>query len=32
MKIRDRLYENLLNEGTLEFIEVTDKAGIFQAL
>ena len=30
-KSGDRLYENLLNEGTLEFIEVTDKAGIFSS-
>ena len=30
-KSGDRLYENLLNEGTLEFIEVTDEAGIFSS-
>ena len=30
-KSGDRLYENLLNEGTLEFIEVTEKAGIFSS-
>ena len=30
-KSGDRLYENLLNEGNLEFIEVTDKAGIFSS-
>lgn len=30
-KSGDRFYENLLNEGTLEFIEVTDKAGIFSS-
>ena len=30
-KSGDRLYENLLNEGSLEFVEVTQKAGIYSS-
>lgn len=30
-KSGDRLYENLLNQGVLEFVEVTDKSGIFSS-